>query len=340
MDKVEDKASKPTESTPFHDELNAQGDQATVIQVAGKSDRLPAAGQLSRPGASEADNIKELFFGPPDYPSDGFKKGPIPAYEPTFKPYDGQAKQVDKKDETARTADESEGHDEPSEEQMLAGEELSTFTGATLKPEHKILQDLKETTTDFLAEENPAAALPEYEDRFKADIKRTDDHWFATEERQKPIIADAELKYQLDITNVTASSQKLDEQIAELPPDLREKGQVIKNTFEYLGETSSAMKQLQTEFKDHPQFVAAATAYLEDGNAFDTSKSALEAARQPLEDAARAQAISRYVYQKAAEMAGDDKLTGEMADEAFLFADRALAIASKPKPEPGRSFDI
>lgn len=337
MDKVEDKASKPAESTPFHDELHARAELPVgITPVAAKTDRLPQADQ-TKPSANQ-DDIKELFFGPPVYPADGFKQGPMPAYEPTFKPYEAQAKKPDVKKQTEGDADAE--HTEPSEEQMLAEEELSAFTGATLKPEHKILQDLKETTTDFLNEEDRAAALPEYEDRFKADIKRTDDHWFATEEKQKPIIADAELKYQLDITNLSANSQKLDEQIAALPPELAEKGQVIKNTFEYLGETSSAMRQLDTEFKDYPQFANAAKGFLEAGNAFDTSKAALDAARQPLEDAARAQAISRYVYQKAAESAGDDQLSGEMADEAFLFAERALTIASKPKPEPGRYQDV
>jgi hypothetical protein len=199
------------------------------------------------------------------------------------------------------------------------------------------MQAAKEVTQDFVKEPNTATAFPKYKERFEQAIKTSDQAYFAVEKTQAPVIAAAELQYGMAITRVTDSYTQLDKEIGKLPADVQIQANSVKLALQTPGQSESARQTFANDFKDYPQFVAATQKWLDDSGTFSQADAELSAARKPLIDAARDEALTRFVYKRAADLAGNKNLAASIGEEALLMARRAVEIEQKEKPKPAQT---
>ncbi|MDQ5933492.1 MAG: hypothetical protein QG574_790 [Cyanobacteriota bacterium erpe_2018_sw_21hr_WHONDRS-SW48-000092_B_bin.40] len=199
------------------------------------------------------------------------------------------------------------------------------------------MQAAKEVTQDFVKEPNTATALPKYKERFEQAIQTSDQAYFAVEKTQAPVIAAAELQYGMAITRITDSYIQLDKEIGKLPADAQIQANNLKLALQTPGQSESARQTFANDFKDYPQFVAATQKWLDDSATFRQADAELSAARKPLVDAARDEALTRFVYKRAADLAGNKNLAASVGEEALLMARRAVEIEQKEKPKAAQT---
>jgi len=198
------------------------------------------------------------------------------------------------------------------------------------------MQAAKEVTQDFVKEPNTATALPKYKERFEQAIQTSDQAYFAVEKNQAPVIAAAELQYGMAISMVTDTVNQLDREIGKLPADVQIQANNMKLAMQTPGQSESAIKTFANDFKDYPQLVAATQKWLDDSGTFRQAETDLNAARKPLIDAAKDEALTRFVYKRAADLAGNKNLAASVGEEALLMARRAVEIEQKVKPKAAR----
>jgi hypothetical protein len=199
------------------------------------------------------------------------------------------------------------------------------------------MQAAKEVTQDFVKEPSTATAFPKYKERFEQAIKTSDQAYFAIEKTQAPVIAKAELQYGMAITRITDSYTQLDKEIGKLPADVQIRANNMKLAMQTSGQSESVIKTFANDFKDYPQFVTATQKWLDDSGTFSQADADLSAARKPLIDAARDEALTRFVYKRAADLAGNKNLAASVGEEALLMARRAVEIEQKEKPKAART---
>lgn len=225
-----------------------------------------------------------------------------------------------------------------SRDQKTALKELTAFKFGPITS--TAMAEAKVITEQLIKEPNKATALPKYKGRFEDAIAAADKNYFDTEKRQTPIIVAAELKYGMAVTRLTDSIGTFEKEIEKLPPAVQKKVEQLKADFGDPAQTEKAQKRFANDFKDYPDFVATTEKLLSDFKAEEKTESDLNTARKPLVDAAREEAVTRYVYKRAADLAGNTALSKSIGEEALLMAQRAIEIEQKEKPKAGRLISI
>jgi hypothetical protein len=104
--------------------------------------------------------------------------------------------------------------------------------------------------------------------------------------------------------------------------------------------TGKAQQRFANDFKDYPDFVSSTGKLISDAKAEELAESDLTTARKPLIDAAREEALTRYIYKRAADLAGNATLSRSVGEEALLMAQRAAEIEQKEKPKASRLIGV
>lgn len=278
-------------------------------------------------------SLNDLFFDPTPLGkalNSGFKPEPhhlenVPIPKP--RPTDLETKKA----ETQKPAP-------LSRDQKAALKELTAFKfGPITGPG---MTEAKAASDQLIKEPNKATALPKYKGRFEDAIATSDKNYFDIEKKQSPVIANAELNYGMAITRLTDSVSSFEKEIEKLPPDAQKKAQQLKLDLADPAKTGKAQQRFANDFKDYPDFVNSTGKLISDAKAEELAESDLTTARKPLIDAAREEALTRYIYKRAADLAGNATLSRSVGEEALLMAQRAVEIEQKEKPKASRLIGI
>jgi hypothetical protein len=202
------------------------------------------------------------------------------------------------------------------------------------------MTEAKAVSDQLIKEPNKATALPKYKGRFEDAIATSDKNYFDVEKKQSPIIATAELNYGMAITRLTDSVGTFKKEIEKLPPDAQKKAQQLQTDLAEPAKTGKAQQRFANDFKDYPDFVNSTGKLISDAKAEELAESDLTTARKPLIDAAREEALTRYIYKRAADLAGNATLSRSVGEEALLMAQRAAEIEQKEKPKASRLIGV
>lgn len=225
-----------------------------------------------------------------------------------------------------------------SRDQKAALKELTAFKfGPITGPG---MTEAKAISDQLIKEPNKATALPKYKGRFEDAIATSDKNYFDIEKKQSPVIATAELNYGMAITRLTDSFSSFKKEIEKLPPDAQKQAKQLQTELADPAKTAKAQQRFANDFKDYPDFVSSTSKLISDSKAEQQADSELSTARKPLIDAAREEALTRYVYKRAADLAGNATLSRSVGEEALLMAQRAAEIEQKEKPKAGSLIGI
>ncbi|CAN5312457.1 hypothetical protein BH11CYA1_BH11CYA1_23770 [soil metagenome] len=217
-----------------------------------------------------------------------------------------------------------------NKEQKLALKELTDLKFGTIVGSG--LQETKALTEQLVKEKSKVAVWPQYKEGFQKAVNASDQNYFQAEKTQAPVIAAAELNYGMANSRFVDAYKTMDDEIKHLPPDAQTKAAQLKTDLQDPAKTAAARQSFNDTFKAYPDFVNATGKLIEKGDAFNLADGELTAARKPLLDAAREEALTRFVYKRAADLAGDSAASKSMGVEALMMANRAVEIAQKPKP--------
>ena len=298
--------------------------------------------------------INDLIFDPKflqAQPGDSFKRGPFETKSNEFQPFSARKNQVDNgvleipaivptprdmPPEIIAKRAEALKNAPLNKEQKLALKDLKEFNFGTAIGTG--MSETKELTEQLLKEKSKVAAWPGYKERFQQAITASDKDYFDVEKKQTPIIINAELQFGMANTRLTDAYTTMDKEIAKLPPAVQEKANQLKADLQDPTKTAQAKQKYAENFKAYPNFVSSTENLITNGVEYNVADMALTAARKPLVDAAREEAMTRFVYKRAADLAGDTKAAKSMGEEAFLMGRRALEIEQKEKPAASKLF--